>query len=697
MAFNGLNLTPIGGNSRSGIETERNAPMGWAYSSETDSVSDVLTAGYFDSINKIVAADQFIYSSLTDNNVIFTIQSVDRILQQVVLSNSYMQPVPDGIVTANPQDGVEDNLPSFSGDSALVIKDSGFSANDLQVPPDNVIPVYTEVDYGTSVSGLITLGNQKNYSLYKAIVLVSRLQTDSLLAEASNEFESTYDGANALLYRGAPFPSPVASTLLTSTNNFQTNFTSLTIFDVSNDFPPTTDTKGIHTFADVDGTDVENSSIYIEKLILRNFASGGVFSNHDNLVIRTFGVVNSGGITFENVRSATLNAGNFINEAPGVAGDVLLSVTGREDGFHTYSDIVFRALDGEACVFIDPDIGADYEVIIKDAQARLSGTAEFFKSGDTGTITLFGDNTSTGSVTVVVDNGDGTVTVTTNAAHGLVVLQDVTLSAMSVASYDGTISEVLSTPTTTTYTAKQTFFGTATGTWTANSVTVTSATHGLSDGQSLLIEDTLAYNGGDTIYNTTVNTFDINRVFATAETSGQWNTGSLTQRDRRVTTRNVEGIPDSQSIASFTIDAVASSFTTVITLANTYQDMNFTGQTALLDGTELFTLIDTDNGTFRYDGLSAQTFNISGFITAEKIGATVVNYLFAPFISTDGGATFARETDVGQSLASMTNQPLSVPFAGAIVLVPGEQFKYQVECVDNTNSIVTSTFNFNLT
>lgn len=93
MAFNGINLTPIGGNSRSGIDLAQNAPMGWGYASEVDSSDDIFTAGYFDSINKIVGANQFIYCALTDINIIVTIESVDRLLQQVTLAAEFIQPI----------------------------------------------------------------------------------------------------------------------------------------------------------------------------------------------------------------------------------------------------------------------------------------------------------------------------------------------------------------------------------------------------------------------------------------------------------------------------------------------------------------------------------------------------------------------------------------------------------------------------
>lgn len=68
---------------------------------------------------------------------------------------------------------------------------------------------------------------------------------------------------------------------------------------------------------------------------------------------------------------------------------------------------------------------------------------------------------ATGSYTVVADNGDGTVDVTTAVAHELVAGQVITLSA---GAYDGDY-HVLAVPTTTSFTINATFGSTDAATW----------------------------------------------------------------------------------------------------------------------------------------------------------------------------------------------------------------------------------------
>ena len=55
--------------------------------------------------------------------------------------------------------------------------------------------------------------------------------------------------------------------------------------------------------------------------------------------------------------------------------------------------------------------------------------------------------------------------------------------------------------------------------------TVTSAGHGLSDGQSIVISGTASYNGVFTISATTANTFNITRAFISDEGVGDWESG----------------------------------------------------------------------------------------------------------------------------------------------------------------------------
>jgi len=80
MAFNGNNFTPLGGTSRSGV-----APVAWSYQTAVDTLAQIAAAGYFNTINKLVRADELIYVVATDGKAIFTILSVDRALKIVVL------------------------------------------------------------------------------------------------------------------------------------------------------------------------------------------------------------------------------------------------------------------------------------------------------------------------------------------------------------------------------------------------------------------------------------------------------------------------------------------------------------------------------------------------------------------------------------------------------------------------------------
>ena len=84
MAFNGDNMTPLGGNSRAGANAA-NAPMGWAYQSTTDDLATVLASGYFNTFHLFLVAGQFIYVNLTDQKAFITIKSVDNGLKQVVI------------------------------------------------------------------------------------------------------------------------------------------------------------------------------------------------------------------------------------------------------------------------------------------------------------------------------------------------------------------------------------------------------------------------------------------------------------------------------------------------------------------------------------------------------------------------------------------------------------------------------------
>lgn len=155
-----------------------------------------------------------------------------------------------------------------------------------------------------------------------------------------------------------------------------------------------------------------------------------------------------------------------------------------------------------------------------------SGTPTFTVIIDgktTGSITKF-EELNKGSITAMASGGASTTTITSNG-HGLSNGNSVVITGTT--SYNGTHS--VSNVTTNTYDIGVTFVANdATGTWEltpnplANTTTVTSASHGLSNGQEVNITGTTGYNGTFTISSATTNTFVISKIFSADDATGTW-------------------------------------------------------------------------------------------------------------------------------------------------------------------------------
>ena len=138
MAFQGINMTPIGGNSRAGQNEARNAPMGWAYQSNVDNLVTIKATGYFDTFNKFLVAGQFIYVSLPDGKAFVTVQSVDRSLKQVVIDPESLNPT-----------GVENSFDIHTREDFLAASVS-YIGGVIKLPPNSIFFINAaEVDLGT--------------------------------------------------------------------------------------------------------------------------------------------------------------------------------------------------------------------------------------------------------------------------------------------------------------------------------------------------------------------------------------------------------------------------------------------------------------------------------------------------------------------------------------------------------------------
>ena len=159
-----------------------------------------------------------------------------------------------------------------------------------------------------------------------------------------------------------------------------------------------------------------------------------------------------------------------------------------------------------------------------------SGTPTFTIEIDgktTGTITKYEElnslaitamaNAHTGSITVMADAGGGNTTIT-SSSHGLSNSDRVTISATS--SYNGIFT--IAAVTTNTFQIVRTFVSDeATGSWGGNTQ-ITSAAHGLSNGNDITITGTTNYNGTFTIQDVATNTFNIVKEYTTNDATGAW-------------------------------------------------------------------------------------------------------------------------------------------------------------------------------
>ena len=160
--------------------------------------------------------------------------------------------------------------------------------------------------------------------------------------------------------------------------------------------------------------------------------------------------------------------------------------------------------------------GAGTPTFTVEIDAKTTGTITKYEALNTLSITAMA-NAHTGAITVMADAGGGNTTIT-SAGHGLANSDKVTISATS--SYNGIFT--IAAVSTNTFQIVRTFVSDeATGTWGGNT-TLTSAAHGLSNGNDVTITGTTNYNGTFTIEDVATNTFNIVKEFTTNDAAGTW-------------------------------------------------------------------------------------------------------------------------------------------------------------------------------
>lgn len=267
-------------------------------------------------------------------------------------------------------------------------------------------------------------------------------------------------------------------------------------------------------------------------------------------------------------------------------------------------------------------------------------------TGDT-TISIFDTSDgTTGSYTAVEDNSIASTSITSVTDNG----------GVAVFNHTGTSPELGSTVVISGFTTNTDYNGTfivssvsvgifecesqgiaiafgsdeATGSFTMTGITVTSTAHGLSQGQTLLLDATLStqYDNGYKIYNIQTNSFDVNTTFGTTQV-GTWDTAGIAQDNTSIVVNLALENKDSKSVA-FGFTNANTTLTTVTD--GTYAAIDVTGFSEETV-TEKFKLINSVDGIFELTALQDFAGFLSGSLSAVKTGSTE-NYRFT--MSTNG-------------------------------------------------------------
>jgi len=602
------------------------APMGWGYESAVDTLAIVQGTGYFDSFSQQLLAGQYIYAFLTDGKVFLTVATVDKGLKQVTLDNEVLSPF---------------------------------------LSPENVQPVKFKDDFPAPVAGVITLDAATQYELYDSI----ELGTDRLVLPFDSiiRIVTTFPAVNNLLYSG---DAPMIS---------------------SDDFFVFTVEQGVYIYAgggtgsvfDVDaGALTGVARFFAFRQVFLGFDSMGTIKNCQLVNLNTIQITNSKSFILENNNQILIEAFVVENLSPDPL--TTMQIIGEKDMSVRITNAIWQVGTNQAALFIDPNIGVNSRVSLLQIDVAKTGNGEFFQTGVIKNIIGVLDTTLNKTIIAISDNSPNGILVRTSGNHDLSVFQEV-IQSTSTPNYD-VPANTTAVPASDEYVLDIAFEGNDTGTFIANTVRMTVPAHGLTEGQTLLVKDTMGYNGGAKIYSIISDTFEINRIFV-GNSLGTIDTGSLTGVDPRVRVFQVQGEKDSKTLFNFGISGNVTQ--TTIAVADTFGDLDFTGATPITVGTERFLLIDPVIGEFLYEGMDDVTLMISGFSAAFKVGSTKT-YTFMPAIN-----GIPQVADIIPAVFDIRADLDTAVFSGVLTLSPGDTIKMQIKTgVGNTDFLIIENFSF---
>lgn len=342
----------------------------------------------------------------------------------------------------------------------------------------------------------------------------------------------------------------------------------------------------------------------------------------------------------------------------------------------------------ESLLSIDPDIGADSRIRVEGV--IIVGDGELFESsgGTTGAFADVNDASLSGvSITSVTNSGG--IARFHFAAADVFIYQQVEISGF-VTNTDYNVTGEITAKDSTWFEVSTIPFGSdETGSFDSDCIILLDIAHGLSDGDTFVIDTdgTTAYDGGYTVFGVLTDVFKLNKVFTTDE-SGTWDTTPLNQTDPRVLSFSNPGFGDSKYIATAYVNNNSTVNGTIVN--NTFRNMTFgTSGSALIEGSTIegWKLIDDVTGTFEYtrnepfDGQITFDFNLA------SIGG---NQDFRFKWEIDTGSGFGDLPDNVEALVDVGNDSHSITKTFPLAANKGDQIKPQITRNLGNSTITTS-------
>lgn len=319
------------------------------------------------------------------------------------------------------------------------------------------------------------------------------------------------------------------------------------------------------------------------------------------------------------------------------------------------------------------------------------GKGQFFDtSGATGAFTAVADN-SIGATGITSVSDSSGIAQFNHSGTSPLLGSTVTISGFTTnTSYN--VTGVVSVTGASSFELENIAFGTdeATGSYLMNGVTVTSASHGQSNGEGIVLDsdNSIDYNGGGgIIYNVQTNSFDINKPFTETRT-GNWSTEGLDQINQRIFSFNNPDQEDSHYILTAFVNGNSTANPAIVN--NTFRDMAFgTGGVGLVKGStiERWKLIDPVTGEFVYLGNEDFDGSIEFDFTVVSSGGTV-DFRFKWLH--DIGAGYVDLPDPVEVPISVGSSFQSVTKRFALRATKGDKIKPQITRNSGSSTITTT-------